>query len=84
MDMEIVSTADPARPSPQQQMPSPQQQMRASEQQMPPIQLEEVRNAGPVRLPNDLGFTPDWVDCPTCGRRRRTKIIKVPSEHTRY
>lgn len=84
MELEIISTAAPSRPSPQQQMPSTQQQTTPLQQQMPPTQREIVRNAGQVKLPNGLGFDPDWVDCPTCRMRRKTKIIKVPSEHTRY
>ena len=89
LDMGIGSPEDAARPSPQQKqrMPHPaHQQMTASQKQTAPIELEEVEevgNAAPVRLPNELGFGPDWVDCPTCGKRRRTKIIKVPSDHTR-
>ena len=48
------------------------------------LELDEVNNSGLVRPTHGLGFEPDFVDCPNCRRRRKTLIVKAPSETTRY
>ena len=39
---------------------------------------------GRVRPTDGLGQTSDWVDCPTCEKRRKTIVTRIPSEGTRY
>ena len=44
----------------------------------------EIGAMGQVRPTNGLGHTPDWVDCPTCRKRRMTVVTRIPSERTKY
>ena len=43
---------------------------------------ETYGNAGNVRPMDGLGFEPDYVDCPYCEMRVRTKTQKVENENT--
>lgn len=47
-------------------------------------ELHEIGNAGPVQPVTGLAFHSEWVDCPSCQKRQKTNINKVPSEATRY
>ena len=43
---------------------------------------ETYGNAGAVRPIDGLGFEPDFVDCPYCEMRVKTKTNKLENENT--
>lgn len=45
--------------------------------------MQEIGNAGLVKPTYGLGFSPDFIDCPSCRRRQMTQVTMVPSEKTR-
>lgn len=46
-------------------------------------EMQEIGNAGLVKPTYGLGFSPDFIDCPSCRRRQMTQVTMVPSEKTR-